>query len=160
MSTPADATTPPLVRVLPDEAATIALGAALARALRPGLVVYLEGDLGAGKTTLARALIQALVPDARVKSPTYTLVETYPAATHEIQHLDLYRIADAQELEFLGLRDRDADAVMLVEWPARGAGVLPRADLVVALARAGDGRVATITSTSPPGAATLATLRA
>ena len=117
-----------------DEAATRALGAALARALEPRTVIHLDGPLGAGKTTLARALIQALVPGARVKSPTYALVETYAEASPPIHHLDLYRIVDPEELEFLGLRElADEGAAILVEWPERGLGWLPPADVTLAM---------------------------
>lgn len=119
----------------PDEAATRRIGAALARAIEPGAVIHLHGELGAGKTTLARALITTLAPGARVKSPTYTLIESYPDTTPPIHHLDLYRIADPEELEFLGLRElADEGAAMLVEWPERGANRIPQPDLTVALA--------------------------
>ena len=129
--------------VAPDEAATRRIGAALARALEPGAVIHLHGELGAGKTTLARALITTLAPGARVKSPTYTLIESYPDATPPIHHLDLYRIADPGELEFLGLRElADEGAAMLVEWPQRGADRIPAPDVTIALAldAAGTGR--------------------
>lgn len=124
-----------------DEVATAAFGAALARALEPGLVVYLRGELGAGKTTLARALIQSLVASARVRSPTYTLIESYDDAIPPIHHLDLYRIVDADEIELLGLRELvDGGAVLLVEWPAHGGSRIPPADLDVELTVEGAGR--------------------
>ena len=129
--------------VAPDEAATRRIGAALARAIESGAVLHLHGDLGAGKTTLARALITTLSPGARVKSPTYTLIESYPDATPPIHHLDLYRIADPEELEFLGLRElADEGAAMLVEWPERGTNRIPPPDLTIALTpdAAGTGR--------------------
>jgi tRNA threonylcarbamoyladenosine biosynthesis protein TsaE len=120
-------------RFAADAAATAAAGAALAQALAPGLVVHLVGDLGAGKTTFVRGLLQALLPGQRVKSPTYTLVERYRAGTLDLLHLDLYRLGDAEELEFLGVREDAGHAVLLVEWPQRAQDRLPPADLEVAL---------------------------
>lgn len=140
-----------ITRALPNEAATMDFGAALARVITPGLVVHLVGELGAGKTTLARALIQTLAPGTRVKSPTYALIESYTLADFELHHLDLYRIVDPGEIEFLGLRDRAPDSVLLVEWPDRGAGELPSADLEIALRTVGAGREATVSARSPAG---------
>jgi len=126
--------------VLRDPDATAALGAALAATAPPGAVVHLQGDLGAGKSTLARAWLRALGVTGPVRSPTYTLVERYPLASGgEALHLDLYRIGDAGELEFLGLDDADA-VLWLVEWPERGSGALPPPDLEVALTVLGEGR--------------------
>lgn len=125
---------------LPDPAATERLGAALAAARPPHAVVHLLGDLGAGKSSLARAMLRALGVTGTVRSPTYTLVERYPlGGGGEAWHLDLYRIGDAGELEFLGL-DTDDAVLWLVEWPDRGAGALPAPDLVVRLAVDGAGR--------------------
>ena len=114
---------------LPDEEATAALARRLAGALDGGLVVYLHGELGAGKTSFARALLGALGVGERIKSPTYSLVESYRAQGRPAWHLDLYRIADPGELEWLGL-DALADpaALVLVEWPERGRGALPAAN--------------------------------
>ncbi len=128
-------------RFLPDEAATIALGRQLATVLRQGGNVHLHGDLGAGKTTLVRALLRELGHDGPVRSPTYALVETYDINGLAVYHLDLYRTADPEELEFIGLRDwlRPGNLV-LIEWPQRGAGYLPAADLRIDLAHAGEGR--------------------
>lgn len=125
-----------------DEAALTAFARRLAPVLRGGGVVYLSGDLGAGKTTLARALIGELGVGGRIKSPTYSLVESYPLPDLAIHHLDLYRIADAGELEWLGLDelDRGGANLVLVEWPERGAGSLPAADLELRLRHAGQGR--------------------
>lgn len=124
---------------LPDAAATDTLGQVLA-ATRPAMaVVHLEGDLGAGKSTLARALLRALGVQGAIRSPTYTLIERYPVAGGEAWHLDLYRIGDAGELDFLGLDDATA-CLWLVEWPERGRGGLPPTDLLVRLAMDGDGR--------------------
>lgn len=140
---------------LPDADATAALGARLAAALPAQAVVHLQGDLGAGKSTLARALLRALGVRGTIRSPTYTLVEQYPLATGGLAlHLDLYRIADPGELEFLGL-DGEAVRLWLVEWPERGQGALPAPDLVVALAVDGDGRRITLQERSAAGRAWL-----
>ena len=130
---------------LPDEAATIQLGVRMAQALDEGLVIYLEGPLGAGKTSFARALLTAWGVGERVKSPTYSLVESYAVGDRTAWHLDLYRIADPGELEWLGLDAlSDPAAVVLIEWSDRGAGALPAADmeLRLAYAEAGSGRTA------------------
>lgn len=145
---------------LADSAATDALGAALARTRPIPAVVHLVGDLGAGKSTLARALLRSLGVTGAIRSPTYTLVERYPLADGgEAWHLDLYRIADAGELEYLGL-DADDVVLWLVEWPERGSGALPPADLVVALAVEGDGRRARITAGTVAGQAWLGAITA
>lgn len=125
---------------LPEAPDTAALAGALAASQPPVAVVHLHGDLGAGKSTLARAWLRALGVTGPVRSPTYTLVERYPLQTGgEALHLDLYRIGDAGELEFLGLDDADA-RLWLVEWPERGTAALPPPDLEVRLAVEGDGR--------------------
>ncbi len=139
---------------LEDEAATERLGAALAERLAVAphdapLIVYLTGDLGSGKTTLARAVLRAGGIEGPVKSPTYTLVEPYELAGRSCYHLDLYRLGDAQELEFLGLEDWLAEhAILLVEWPERGRGVLPAPGLVVQLERTGE-QTRRVTLTAP-----------
>ena len=135
---------------LPDTDATEALGQALARTRPPVAVVHLHGDLGAGKSTLARALLRALGVAGAIRSPTYTLVERYPVEGGEAWHLDLYRIGDAGELEFLGL-DEGAAVLWLVEWPERGGAALPRADLQVDLSVEGNGRAARLVAASPQG---------
>src|SRR5690606_34193558 len=143
---------------LPDEAATRALAATLAHTAPASAVVYLHGDLGSGKSTLARAWLRALGVTGTVRSPTYTLVERYPLADGgEALHLDLYRIGAAGELEYLGLDDSEA-ALWLVEWPDRGAGALPPADLHLHLALAGHGRHAALEAGSPGGSAWLTRL--
>lgn len=144
--------------LLPDAAATEAAGAIVARALAPGLVLHLLGDLGAGKTTFARGLLQALLPGQRVKSPTYPLVERYHAPAFDVLHLDLYRLGDPDDLEFLGVREEAGRAVLLVEWPQRGAGRLPPPDLVVRLAPSGAGRSIHLAAASAAGAALLGRL--
>lgn len=125
---------------LPDTEATEALGRALAATRPAHAVVHLQGDLGAGKSTLARAMLRALGVIGAIRSPTYTLVERYPLADgSEALHLDLYRIADAGELEFLGLDGADA-ALWLIEWPERGGALLPPADVRIGLSLEGVGR--------------------
>ncbi|MGY1409729.1 tRNA (adenosine(37)-N6)-threonylcarbamoyltransferase complex ATPase subunit type 1 TsaE [Luteimonas sp. A611] len=138
---------------LPDEAATRALAATLAQTAPAAAVAYLHGDLGSGKSTLARAWLRTLGVTGTVRSPTYTLVERYPLAKGgEALHLDLYRIGASGELEYLGLDDSQA-ALWLVEWPDRGAGALPQADLHIHLAIAGSGRAARLESGSLEGQA-------
>lgn len=138
---------------LADEAATGALAMDVAKALDDGLVIYLHGDLGAGKTSFARALLGAVGVGERIKSPTYSLVESYLAQGRPAWHLDLYRIADPGELEWLGLDAlSDPSALVLVEWPERGAGALPAADLIVHLAYAGTGRRANLEPRTGRGA--------
>lgn len=143
---------------LADAEATAALARALAGSQPAMAVVHLHGDLGAGKSTLARAWLRALGVTGAVRSPTYTLVERYPlAGGGEALHLDLYRIGDAGELEFLGLDDADA-RLWLVEWPERGSGALPVADLRIRLAVAGDGRSCRLEGGTPVGEVWLGTL--
>ncbi len=123
---------------LADSTATEALGARLARALRPGLVIWLSGDLGAGKTTLARGLLRGLDFHGRVKSPTFSLVEIYPFSSFNLYHFDLYRFADPEEWLDAGFREYfNPAAVCLVEWPERGEGVLPAPDVLIRLGFAG-----------------------
>lgn len=149
-----------LERQLPNEQATLALGAALSR-LAPGGLVTLEGPLGAGKTTLVRAFLRALGHEGAVRSPTYTLLEPYEVGGCPIVHLDLYRLAEPEELEELGLRDYLHPGTWLfVEWPQRGHGVLPQADLEIQLRTEGAGRHATLQSRSALGEAWLAALSA
>jgi len=127
---------------LPDEDATRALGAQLADTLDGGLIIYLRGELGAGKTSFARALLTALGVGERIKSPTYSLVESYRTRDgRPAWHLDLYRIADPGELQWLGL-DALAEpaAIVLVEWPERGQGALPEPDMEIRLGYSGAGR--------------------
>lgn len=128
---------------LPAEADTLALGAVLAHWLEQGETLHLHGDLGAGKTTLVRGLLRALDYEGPVKSPTYTLVESYPLAGKTIHHFDLYRITDPEELEFLGLDEYfRPDSIALIEWPERGQGVLPPPVARLELSRQGNGRLA------------------
>jgi tRNA threonylcarbamoyladenosine biosynthesis protein TsaE len=132
---------------LPNEAATEQLGVALARYVKPSWIVYLQGDLGAGKTTLARALLRALGHEGKVKSPTYTLIEPYTLPDLAVYHLDLYRLGDPEELDYIGLRDLlEIPALMLIEWPERGLGFLPAATLTVQLDHQTTGRHCNLSS--------------
>lgn len=127
--------------LLADERATRAHAARLAALCGSGLVIYLHGDLGAGKTTWVRGFLQALGVAEHVKSPTFTVVEPYEFGARKAYHFDLYRLNDPEELELLGVRDYFApDALVLVEWPERGAGVIPEPDLHVYLDIGGVGR--------------------
>lgn len=138
---------------LPDADATDAFGRRLATAFSGGLVIYLHGALGAGKTALARALLGQLGAGERIKSPTYSLVEPYTLADgRPAWHLDLYRIADPGELEWLGLDALcEPEAVVLVEWPERGAGALPAPDLDLVLGHAARGRRISLQANSARG---------
>ncbi len=137
---------------LPDEAATRRLGADFAAVCESGAVIYLKGELGAGKSTFVRGFLGALGYKGAVKSPTYTLIEPYETAEHKVFHLDLYRLADPEELEYLGMRDlADPHATLLIEWPEQGAGFLPTADIVVELHYQDHAREATVTAYSEKG---------
>lgn len=130
---------------LHEEAGTIALGAALARALQPGLTIYLHGDLGAGKTALTRAMLHALGHEGHVKSPTYTLAEPYAITlagqTVNVIHFDLYRMASAEEFLDAGFREYfNLQTICVIEWPEKAEAVLPPPDLSISLAVAGEGR--------------------
>jgi tRNA threonylcarbamoyladenosine biosynthesis protein TsaE len=126
---------------LPDEAATTIFAARLARALQPGLVIYLRGNLGAGKTTLVRALLRNLGYTGHVKSPTYTLIERYEVAGLHLRHFDLYRFRDAEEWEGSGFRDEfDGRNICVVEWPEQATGLLPPADVSLTFEILQDGR--------------------
>lgn len=123
---------------LPDLAATERLGAQLSGVLRAPLLIGLRGDLGAGKTSLVRAIIQARLPGTRVKSPTFALLESYDLPEGVLHHLDLYRMESPEQLSQLGLDELLApDALVLVEWPEQGAGILPALDLEIGLAHTG-----------------------
>ncbi|HXZ47949.1 MAG TPA: tRNA (adenosine(37)-N6)-threonylcarbamoyltransferase complex ATPase subunit type 1 TsaE [Usitatibacter sp.] len=146
---------------LPDEAATLALGAALAQALEPGLVVYLRGELGAGKTTLARGVLRGLGYTGPVRSPTYALVEVYELSRLHLHHFDFYRFSDPREWIDAGFRESfDARTVSLIEWPEKAAGSVPPADVEIMLAPSGSGRSASFIAASPSGRRCLASLAA
>ena len=134
------------------EQAQEALGAAIAAATPASCVIYLVGDLGAGKTTLLRGFIRALGHKGAVKSPTYALLEPYELSDRRCYHFDLYRLADPEELEYLGIRDLlQSEAILLVEWPEKGEGELPSADLVIEIGYDATSRQLQIKSHSEKG---------
>jgi tRNA threonylcarbamoyladenosine biosynthesis protein TsaE len=138
--------------ILSDEAATLALGAALRPCMRPGLVIWLDGDLGAGKTTLVRGLLRALGDTGPVKSPTYTLVEIHVVSGLNLYHFDFYRFNQPEEYLDAGLDEYFAgDGVCLVEWPEQAVPYLPDADLRIRLTVDGIGRMACIEAGSERG---------
>ncbi len=146
--------------MLENEAATLALGRALGqrlKALPEQVTVFLEGDLGAGKTTTTRGLLQAFGHQGAVKSPTYTLVEAYEWPERAVYHFDLYRLGDPEELEYMGIRDYFADdSVCILEWPERGQGYLPTPDISLQLRVAGKGREARLSAATKKGQEILA----
>ena len=137
---------------LPDETATLGLGAALIPCMQPGWVIWLDGDLGAGKTTLVRGLLRALGDTGPVKSPTYALVEIHVVSGLNLYHFDFYRFSQPEEYLDAGLDEYFAgDGVCLVEWPEQAMPYLPAADLRIRLTVAGDGRIASIEAGSERG---------
>ena len=150
-----------LTLALPDEAATLALGAALAFNLAPGMVLWLEGDLGAGKTTLARGLLRAAGETGPVKSPTYTLVEVHVVSVLHFYHFDFYRFNQAEEYLDAGLDEYfSGSGICLVEWPDKAAPYLPAADMRIELrvgsGAAAAGRIARLTALGARGRTCLA----
>lgn len=145
---------------LKNEDDTIAVGQKLARHVQAPLTLYLTGDLGAGKTTLSRGLIQGLGHKGAVKSPTYTLVEPYELDDVEVYHFDLYRLNDPEELEFMGIRDYFTHkSLCIVEWPDKGEGLLPDADIHLHLSYANTGREIQIQALSESGKKLLAAIK-
>lgn len=153
---PADSTAAPaathLSVQLPDEAATLTLGAALGAALTEGLVIYLLGDLGAGKTTLVRGLLQSMGHDGKVKSPTYTLVEPYTVSRLNLYHFDFYRFNEPDEYLEAGLDEYfSAETICLVEWPSKAEPYLAKPDLQIELSLVAPGRLLTATASTEHG---------
>lgn len=141
-----------LTLYMADEEAMQALGAKLAAITAGRGVIFLEGDLGAGKTTLSRGIIRGLGHIGAVKSPTFTLVEPYEIDTLRAYHFDLYRLVDPEELEYLGIRDYfDGQALCLIEWPQRGEGFLPKPDMTITISPHASGRSLSLKPQSPLG---------
>jgi tRNA threonylcarbamoyladenosine biosynthesis protein TsaE len=148
---------------LPESGSTEALGAALARAISgggaAGGVIHLRGELGSGKTTCARSLLHTLGVTGTVRSPTYTLVDTYSTPNLNCVHVDLYRLRSSAEVEELGLRDMIGPGyLMLIEWPEQGGAAVPDADLDLQLKYAGESRAASLRAASEVGRLWLAKL--
>ncbi len=137
---------------LADESVTISLARRLAPKLKPGMVIYLRGDLGAGKTTLVRGILNALGYAGRVKSPTYTLVEPYHLDGLDLRHFDLYRLHDEEEWDAAGFRDEfDGQSIFLIEWPEKALGFIPQADVEIVLEILSHGRKVGIRGNTPTG---------
>ena len=139
-------------RFLPDEEATLKLGEEWSKQLSAPLTIYLEGGLGAGKTTLTRGILRGLGHTGAVKSPTYTIVESYPLDTFTLHHFDLYRFASPEEWEDAGLDYLfSPDSVCIIEWPQQGGAFTPPADITVSLNHAAQGRTCTATAHTANG---------
>tara|TARA_Y100001956_G_C4128444_1_gene191829 strand:+ start:3351 stop:3836 length:486 start_codon:yes stop_codon:yes gene_type:complete len=146
--------------LLEDETATVNMGVRLAQVVQQGAVIFLHGDLGAGKTTLTRGIVQGLGHTGKVKSPTYTLVEPYELSNCSVYHFDLYRLGDPEELEYMGIRDYFAPtAICVIEWPEKGHGFIPTPDLNITMQYQGEQRQISIETESERGIAILNTLQ-
>lgn len=145
---------------LADENDTVKLGQLVGSALSAkGGIVFLSGTLGAGKTTFTRGVLNYFGHSGSVKSPTYTLVEPYELAGKDVYHFDLYRLADPEELEFMGIREYfDGKAVCVVEWPDKGQGFLPQPDLLLSFCPQGEGRNVTLQNGTEQGYAMIKTI--
>ena len=151
---------PALTRHLPEERDTLTFGAALAPHLVPGMVIYLSGVLGAGKTTLARGILRGLGYDGRVKSPSYALVEPYKFSRLYLYHFDFYRFETPHELDDAGFRECfGPHALCIVEWPEKAGAKLPTADLTIAMYVAGTGRRVEVFAAREAGKACLRSIR-
>ena len=140
------------VILLADEAATVKMGNVIAESVALGSTIFMHGDLGAGKTTMSRGIIQGLGHEGRVKSPTYTLVEPYEMPHASVYHFDLYRLADPEELEYMGFRDYFNDkAVCIIEWPEKGEYFLQKADIELYLTYADEQREISFKANSSSG---------
>ena len=152
--------------LLSNEADTVAVGDNLAKVLlaqdkQQTLVVYLNGDLGAGKTTLSRGFVRGMGHQGNVKSPTYTLVEPYDLGPWQVYHFDLYRLADPEELEYMGIRDYFNDnCCCFIEWPEKGAGLLANADIIINIVYQDEQRVIDLQASSLRGETVLQELSA
>ena len=145
---------------LTDTESTERLGAALAACCSEAAMIHLQGPLGSGKTTLVRGFLRRLGISGAIKSPTYTLVEPYTSAGRPMFHFDLYRLEDQEALEMLGFRDYlEGNSVCLIEWPEQAGGLLPAADITIALSVTDSGRTASLTSATEYGASLLKSLK-
>ena len=145
---------------LQSEADTQWLGELIAQKIQAPTIIYLQGELGVGKTRLVRAIIQSLGHRGNVKSPTYTLVEPYRLQDYNIHHFDLYRISDPEELEYLGIRDYfDQSSISFIEWPDNGKGWLAPADILISLEFLGEGRNCTVQAKTEVGNMLLSKLK-
>jgi tRNA threonylcarbamoyladenosine biosynthesis protein TsaE len=143
--------------ILNNESDTLNLGETLAKTMPPGLIIYLHGDLGTGKTTLMRGVLRGLGFLGKVKSPTYTLVEPYEISSHRLFHFDLYRLHTPRELHDLGMEDyADGEANCWIEWPEKGQGYLPAPDLECSLSYHNEGRICLLQAKTPRALAWLA----
>ena len=147
-------------QLLPTETDTDQIGSMLANGISDGMVIYLIGGLGAGKTRLAQAIIKGLGFSGHVKSPTYTLVETYRVCNRTVYHFDLYRLMDPMELEFMGIQDYfEEKHIILIEWPDKGQGMIGDADIAITLSYADPGRKLSLDAVTERGRELLSKLK-